>query len=172
MSFGRTTIPAALRVNALIAMRPIRQPLREVGQWTLFIGQTIWFCHLLSVSTAANNTSDEQSRMGAGLDYRRWRHDQCLVILGIALGASMAIEAFAILNLLGFGALSGITAGVERCARSARWWRDRLHLAGRSPNDGRDRRHAHLGGDRRGRCTRLAADSFVVGTRSSAGWRS
>jgi phospholipid/cholesterol/gamma-HCH transport system permease protein len=35
-----------------------------------------------------------------------------LVILGIALGASMAIEAFAILNLLGFGALSGITAGV------------------------------------------------------------
>ncbi|ORB39091.1 MlaE family ABC transporter permease [Mycolicibacterium porcinum] len=35
-----------------------------------------------------------------------------LVILGIAIGASIAIEAFAILNLLGFGALSGIVGGL------------------------------------------------------------
>jgi phospholipid/cholesterol/gamma-HCH transport system permease protein len=35
-----------------------------------------------------------------------------LVILGLAIGASIAIEAFAVLNLLGFGALSGIVGGL------------------------------------------------------------
>jgi phospholipid/cholesterol/gamma-HCH transport system permease protein len=35
-----------------------------------------------------------------------------LVILGMAIGASIAIEAFATLNLLGFGALSGIVGGL------------------------------------------------------------
>jgi phospholipid/cholesterol/gamma-HCH transport system permease protein len=35
-----------------------------------------------------------------------------LIILGIAVGASIAVEAFAILHLIGFGALSGIIGGV------------------------------------------------------------
>jgi phospholipid/cholesterol/gamma-HCH transport system permease protein len=35
-----------------------------------------------------------------------------LLLLGIAVGASLAIEAFAALNIIGFGALSGIIAGV------------------------------------------------------------
>jgi phospholipid/cholesterol/gamma-HCH transport system permease protein len=35
-----------------------------------------------------------------------------LIILGIAVGGSVAVEAFASLNLIGFGALSGIVAGV------------------------------------------------------------
>jgi phospholipid/cholesterol/gamma-HCH transport system permease protein len=35
-----------------------------------------------------------------------------LVILGIAVGGSVAVEAFASLNIIGFGALSGIVAGV------------------------------------------------------------
>ncbi|WP_254427452.1 MlaE family ABC transporter permease [Mycolicibacterium fortuitum] len=35
-----------------------------------------------------------------------------LLILGVAVGASLAVEAFAVLNMIGFGALSGIVAGV------------------------------------------------------------
>ncbi|WP_419776444.1 MlaE family ABC transporter permease [Mycolicibacterium fortuitum] len=35
-----------------------------------------------------------------------------LLILGVAVGASLAVEAFAVLNIIGFGALSGIVAGV------------------------------------------------------------
>ena len=35
-----------------------------------------------------------------------------LLLLGIAVGASSAIEAFAVLNIVGFGALSGIVSGV------------------------------------------------------------
>ena len=35
-----------------------------------------------------------------------------LLLLGIAVGASLAIESFAALNIIGFGALSGIVSGV------------------------------------------------------------
>ncbi len=35
-----------------------------------------------------------------------------LLILGVAIGASVAIEAYAILNLIGFGALSGVVGGL------------------------------------------------------------
>lgn len=35
-----------------------------------------------------------------------------LLILGVAVGASLAVEAFAVLNMIGFGSLSGIVAGV------------------------------------------------------------
>jgi phospholipid/cholesterol/gamma-HCH transport system permease protein len=35
-----------------------------------------------------------------------------LLILGVALGASLAIEAFSVLNIVGFGSLSGIVGGV------------------------------------------------------------
>jgi phospholipid/cholesterol/gamma-HCH transport system permease protein len=42
-----------------------------------------------------------------------------LVILGLAIGASIAIEAFATLNLLGFGALSGIVGGLANVREMA-----------------------------------------------------
>jgi len=40
-------------------------------------------------------------------------------ILGVAIGASVAIEAFATLNLLGFGALSGIVGGLANVREMA-----------------------------------------------------
>ena len=42
-----------------------------------------------------------------------------LLIMGIAMGASIAIEAFSILNMMGFGALSGIVAGVANVREMA-----------------------------------------------------
>ncbi|ORB21466.1 ABC transporter permease [Mycolicibacterium monacense DSM 44395] len=35
-----------------------------------------------------------------------------LLLLGIAVGASLAVEAFAVLNIIGFGGLSGIIGGI------------------------------------------------------------
>jgi phospholipid/cholesterol/gamma-HCH transport system permease protein len=35
-----------------------------------------------------------------------------LLILGVAVGASLAVEAFSVLNIIGFSALSGIVSGV------------------------------------------------------------
>ncbi|MFV8229997.1 ABC transporter permease [Mycolicibacterium peregrinum] len=42
-----------------------------------------------------------------------------LIILGVAIGASVAIEAFATLNLIGFGALSGIVGGLANVREMA-----------------------------------------------------
>jgi len=42
-----------------------------------------------------------------------------LTILGVAIGASVAVEAFATLNLIGFGALSGIVGGLANVREMA-----------------------------------------------------
>ncbi|BBY55809.1 putative YrbE family protein [Mycolicibacillus koreensis] len=42
-----------------------------------------------------------------------------LIILGVAVGASVAVEAFATLNLIGFGALSGIVGGLANVREMA-----------------------------------------------------
>jgi phospholipid/cholesterol/gamma-HCH transport system permease protein len=42
-----------------------------------------------------------------------------LVILGVAIGASVAIEAYATLNMIGFGALSGIVGGLANVREMA-----------------------------------------------------
>jgi phospholipid/cholesterol/gamma-HCH transport system permease protein len=42
-----------------------------------------------------------------------------LLILGVAIGASVAVEAFATLNLIGFGALSGIVGGLANVREMA-----------------------------------------------------
>jgi phospholipid/cholesterol/gamma-HCH transport system permease protein len=42
-----------------------------------------------------------------------------LIILGLAVGASIAIEAFSTLNIIGFGALSGIVGGLANVREMA-----------------------------------------------------
>ncbi len=42
-----------------------------------------------------------------------------LIIMGVAMGASVAIEAFAALNLIGFGALSGLVGGLANVREMA-----------------------------------------------------
>jgi phospholipid/cholesterol/gamma-HCH transport system permease protein len=86
---------------------------RTVGQWTLFTAQVIYFIPL----TIRQYRRETLARMN-GLAWGRGSLlvdggvISVLIILGIAIGASVAIEAFAILNLLGFGALSGIVGGL------------------------------------------------------------
>jgi phospholipid/cholesterol/gamma-HCH transport system permease protein len=110
---GHTMAPSRASAVRLVSMRPIRRPLREVGQWTLFIAQTIWFLPL-TVRQYRRQTLQAMNNLawGRGSLIVDGGTISVLMILGIALGASMAIEAFAILNLLGFGELTGITAGV------------------------------------------------------------
>jgi len=110
---GHTMAPSRPFVTELVSMRPIRQPLRELGQWMVFIGQTIWFLPL-TIRQYRRQTLQAMNNLawGRGSLIVDGGTISVLVILGVALGASMAIEAFAILNLLGFGELSGITAGV------------------------------------------------------------
>ncbi|WP_419538588.1 MlaE family ABC transporter permease [Mycolicibacterium fortuitum] len=83
------------------------------GQWIIFIAQVLY---LLPV-TLRHYRKETFARMnslawGRGSLVVDGGLISVLIILGVAIGVSIAIEAFAILNLLGFGALSGIIGGL------------------------------------------------------------
>lgn len=84
-----------------------------LGQWIIFIAQVFY---LLPV-TIRQYRKETFARMnslawGRGSLVVDGGLISVLIILGVAIGVSIAIEAFAILNLLGFGALSGIIGGL------------------------------------------------------------
>ena len=87
-----------------------------------------------------------------------------LMILGIAIGASIAIEAFATLNLLGFGALSGIIGGLANVREMAPLIAG-IAFASQTgcPYDRRARLDADRRRDRRDRGDGSEIDPVVVG---------
>jgi phospholipid/cholesterol/gamma-HCH transport system permease protein len=105
--------PSVLLRTRLASTRAFVKPLREVGQWVLFIGQTFWYLPLTirrySRQTLAATINLAWGRGSIVVDGGTI---SVLVILGVAVGASLAIEAFATLNIIGFGALSGLIGGV------------------------------------------------------------
>ncbi|MCV6983539.1 ABC transporter permease [Mycolicibacterium pulveris] len=105
--------PSTYFSTRLSAKRPVRRSFQAIGQWTTFIGQTLWLLPL-TVRKYPRQTLQAMNRLawGRGSLIVDGGTISVLVILGLALGASIAIEAFAILNLIGFGALSGIIGGV------------------------------------------------------------
>ncbi len=88
--------PAAMGRARSGAVEVVSKPLQVFGQWTLFI------------TLAA--TID--MAWGRGKLIVDGGTISVLLILGIATGASLAIEALAILDILGFGALAGIIGGI------------------------------------------------------------
>jgi phospholipid/cholesterol/gamma-HCH transport system permease protein len=105
--------PSALLTARRSSMRPIRRPLMEAGQWVLFICQTLWYLPL-TVRRYYRQTLQAMNSLawGRGSIIVDGGTISVLIFLGVAVGASVAIEGFAILNLIGFGALSGIIGGV------------------------------------------------------------
>ncbi len=106
-------VPSALMRTRLLSVRTIRKPIQEIGQWTLFIGQTFFFLPL-TVRRYTRQTLAATINLGWGrgsliVDGGTM---SVLLILGIAVGASLAIEAHATLNIIGFGPLSGLIGGV------------------------------------------------------------
>lgn len=96
------------------------QPLRlfrVVGQWTLFIGQTFLLLPL-TVRKYRRETLQQMNNLawGRGSIIVDGGVISVLLLLGIAVGGSLAVEALATLNQLGFGALSGLLSGVG-CVR-------------------------------------------------------
>lgn len=93
--------------------RAVEAQFGMLGQWILFTAQVIYLLPL----TIRQYRKETLARMnslawGRGSLVVDGGLISVLIILGIAIGASIAIEAFAILNLLGFGALSGIIGGL------------------------------------------------------------
>ncbi|OBH56464.1 ABC transporter permease [Mycobacterium colombiense] len=91
----------------------LQAPLHRMGGALLFVGQVIY----LAPVTIKNYRKETLARMislsfGRGSLIVDGGVISVLTILGMAIGASIAIEAWATLNLLGFGALSGIVGGL------------------------------------------------------------
>jgi len=116
----RHAVPAAYfrRLREIKAAR--ERVFRNIGQWIVFTGQVIF---LLPV-TIRQYRRETLARMinlawGRGSLVVDGGVISVLVILGLAIGASIAIEAFATLNLLGFGAMSGIVGGLANVREMA-----------------------------------------------------
>lgn len=91
----------------------VQRPFEKIGQFLVFTTQVIYFLPL----TLRKYRKETLSRMndlawGRGSLIVDGGVVSILFILGLAMGGMTAIEAFAGLNLLGFGALSGIIGGL------------------------------------------------------------
>lgn len=106
--------PSALLHTRIASMRAVHRPVREVGQWTLFICQTFWYLPL-----TVRRYTRETLRATINLSWGRGSlivdggTISVLLILGIAVGASVAIEALAVLNIVGFEGLAGLIGGIS-----------------------------------------------------------
>lgn len=86
---------------------------RGPGLWVVFIVQTFSLLPL-AVSRYRRQTLQQMNSLawGRGSLIVDGGVVSVLLILGLAVGASLAVEAFSVLNIVGFSALSGIVSGV------------------------------------------------------------
>jgi phospholipid/cholesterol/gamma-HCH transport system permease protein len=110
---NRTTAPSRLFGTVHRFSDSIQHGVLVAGRWVVFIAQVIFLLPL----TVTKYRRETLARMN-GLAWGRGSLIvdggviSVLVLLGLAIGVSLAIEAFATLNLLGLGALSGIISGI------------------------------------------------------------
>ena len=106
-------VPSALFSTRLLLARPLQEGFRTAGQWAVFIAETFWYLPL-TVRRYRRETLRVMNNLawGRGSIIVDGGVISVLLLLGFALGASLAIESFAVLNIIGFGSLSGIVAGV------------------------------------------------------------
>jgi phospholipid/cholesterol/gamma-HCH transport system permease protein len=92
----------------------------QTGQFIVFVAQTLW---LLPVTARryGRQTLHAMNDLawGRGSIIVDGGVVSVLVILGVAIGGTVAVEAFATLNLIGFGALSGIVGGLANVREMA-----------------------------------------------------
>jgi phospholipid/cholesterol/gamma-HCH transport system permease protein len=105
--------PSAFGRAGTAAVVTLKKPLGGFGQWALFIGQVFWYLPL-TVRRYSRQTLAATINMawGRGSLIVDGGTISVLLLLGFATGASLGIEALAVLNILGFGALAGIIGGI------------------------------------------------------------
>jgi len=96
-----------------VGLTAFKSPLRGFGQWTLFIGQVFWYLPLtLRRYTRQTLAATINMAWGRGAVIVDGGTISVLLILGVVTGASLGVEALAILDILGFGSLAGIIGGI------------------------------------------------------------
>jgi phospholipid/cholesterol/gamma-HCH transport system permease protein len=98
--------------SRIVPMKKLREPFRSAGQWAFFIAQTAWLLPI-TVRRYRRETLRVMNNLawGRGSVIVDGGVISVLAILGITVGAIVAIEAFATLNLIGLGALAGVIGG-------------------------------------------------------------
>jgi len=109
----RNPLPARFSGPVTSAERSIHEAFRTAGQWMVFIAHTLWYLPI-TVRRYRRATLRETINLawGRGSLIVDGGVMSVFIIMGIAVGASLAVEAFSVLNIIGFGALSGLTGGV------------------------------------------------------------
>lgn len=109
--------PLALRV---ISTKPIQGTFGQLGQFIVFAAQTFWLLPI-TLRRYRRQTLQAMNNLawGRGSIIVDGGVISVLVILGIAIGGTIAVEAYATLNLIGFGALSGIVGGLANVREMA-----------------------------------------------------
>jgi phospholipid/cholesterol/gamma-HCH transport system permease protein len=109
----RNPLPARLSRWLPSAQQALQGLFRTAGQWVVFIAQTFWYLPItLRRYRRATLRAMNSLAWGRGSIIVDGGVMSVFIILGLVLGASIAVEAFSVLNIIGFGALSGITGGV------------------------------------------------------------
>ena len=120
MSSSRPSTHSVPVVSRLVSARLSQGAFRTIGQFLVFTAQTLW---LLPITLRRYRRQTFQTMnslaWGRGSIIVDGGVISVLLILGVAIGASVAVEAFATLNLIGFGALSGIVGGLANVREMA-----------------------------------------------------
>lgn len=98
---------------ATAAMAPVGGVFHNVGHWVVFIAK-VFSAVPVAVVKYRRQTLQQMNGLawGRGSLIVDGGAISVLLLLGIAVGASLAVEAFSVLNIIGFGGLSGIVGGI------------------------------------------------------------
>ncbi|MDT5389126.1 MAG: phospholipid/cholesterol/gamma-HCH transport system permease protein, partial [Mycobacterium sp.] len=113
-SGSRAVVPNTYGMRLVRAtVDPIATIFLNVGQWVVFIAKTFSSVPIAVVKYRRQTLQQMNSlAWGRGSLIVDGGAISVLLLLGIAVGASLAVEAFAVLNIIGFGGLSGIVGGI------------------------------------------------------------
>ena len=113
-SGSRAVVPSTYGTRLVRAtVDPIATIFLNVGQWVVFIAKTFSSVPIAVVKYRRQTLQQMNSlAWGRGSLIVDGGAISVLLLLGIAVGASLAVEAFAVLNIIGFGGLSGIVGGI------------------------------------------------------------
>lgn len=106
--------------SRLANMRLAQNLFGQIGQFIVFTGVTLWLLPV-TVRRYRRQTLHAMNDLawGRGSIIVDGGVISVLIILGVAIGGTVAVEAYSTLNLIGFGALSGIVGGLANVREMA-----------------------------------------------------
>jgi len=105
--------------SQLASMQLAQNVFGQIGRFVVFTAATLWLLPVTLRRYRRQTLHAMNDLAWVGVDHRRRGVISVLVILGVAIGGTVAVEAYSTLNLIGFGALSGIVGGLANVREMA-----------------------------------------------------